>query len=161
MRIGLVFVAGILVGAGIHTAVAQSARPNLRLNHVGISVKALPAALQFYQEKLGFNEVVRNPNGMSAYIQVSRDTFLELQVTNAERPAGQVTHFGMETPDIKATVAQLRQRGLMPRPQRSISTLPGLGDSRCATCHADRTHWVSTVVPRAKSTPLTRSWRIT
>jgi catechol 2,3-dioxygenase-like lactoylglutathione lyase family enzyme len=113
MRIVLVFVAGILVGTGIHTAVAQGARPNLRLNHVGISVKDLPAALQFYEQKLGFNEVVRNPNGMSAYIQVSRDTFIELQVTNAERPAGQVTHFGMETPDIKATVAQLRQRGLM------------------------------------------------
>ena len=60
---------------------AQSARPNLRLNHVGISVKDLPEALKFYQEKLGFNEVVRNPNGMSAYIQVSRDTFLELQVS--------------------------------------------------------------------------------
>jgi catechol 2,3-dioxygenase-like lactoylglutathione lyase family enzyme len=112
MRIVLVFVAGILVGTGIQTAVAQDARPNLRLNHIGISVKDIGAAVQFYQEKLGFNEVVRNPNGMSAYIQVSRDTFLELQQANAERPAGQVTHFGMETNDIKATVAQLRQRGL-------------------------------------------------
>ena len=113
MRIVLVFVVGILVGTAIQTAVAQSARPNVRLNHIGISVKDLAGAVQFYQEKLGFNEVVRNPNGMSAYIQVSRDTFLELQVANAERPAGQITHFGMETPDIKATVAQLRQRGLM------------------------------------------------
>lgn len=113
MRIVLVFVAGILAGTGIQTVVAQSARPNLRLNHIGISVKDLGAAVQFYQEKLGFNEVVRNPNGMSAYIQVSRDTFLELQVANAERPAGQITHFGMETSNIKATVTQLRQRGLM------------------------------------------------
>jgi len=113
MRIVLVFVAGILVGTAIQTTVAQSARPNVRLNHVGISVKDLAGAVQFYKDKLGFTEVVRNPNGMSAYIQVSRDTFLELQVANAERPAGQITHFGMETPDIKATVAQLRQRGLM------------------------------------------------
>lgn len=113
MRIVFVFVAGILVGTAIQTAVAQSGRPNVRLNHIGISVKDLAGAVRFYQEKLGFNEVVRNPNGMSAYIQVSRDTFLELQVANAERPAGQITHFGMETPDIKATVAQLRQRGLM------------------------------------------------
>jgi catechol 2,3-dioxygenase-like lactoylglutathione lyase family enzyme len=113
MRIVFVFMAGILVGTGIQTAVAQSARPNLRLNHVAISVKDLGAAVRFYQEKLGFNEVVRNPNGMSAYIQVSRDTFLELQAANAERPAGQLTHFGMETNDIKTTVAQLRQRGLM------------------------------------------------
>jgi catechol 2,3-dioxygenase-like lactoylglutathione lyase family enzyme len=112
MRTVLVFAVGILVGSGIQSAVAQSGRPNLRLNHVGISVTDLPAALQFYQQKLGFNEVVRNPNGNSAYIQVSRDTFLELQASK-ERPAGQITHFGMETNDIKATVANLRQRGLM------------------------------------------------
>lgn len=112
MRIVLVFAVGILVGTGIQTTVAQAPRPNLRLNHVGLSVKDLGAAVQFYQEKLGFNEVIRNPNGMSAYIQVSRDTFLELQVANAERPAGQITHFGMETNDIKTTVGQLRQRGL-------------------------------------------------
>src|SRR5688572_31191917 len=112
MRIVLVFMAGILAGTGIQTAVAQSARPDLRLNHVAISVKDLGAAVQFYQQKLGFNEVVRNPNGMSAYIQVSRDTFLELQASQ-ERPVGQVTHFGMETNDIKATVVNLRGRGLM------------------------------------------------
>lgn len=113
MRIVVVFVAGILLGTGIQTTVAQSARPNLRLNHIGLSVKDLGAAVQHFRDKMGFNEVVRNPNGMSAYIQVSRDTFLELQVANAERPAGQVTHFGMETNDIKATVANLRARGLM------------------------------------------------
>ena len=112
MRIVLVFAAGILVGTAIQTTVAQSPRPNLRLNHVALSVKDLPEAVKFYQEKLGFNEVVRNPNGMSAYIQVSRDTFLELQVS-ADRPVGQLTHFGMETNDIKTTAGQLRQRGLM------------------------------------------------
>jgi catechol 2,3-dioxygenase-like lactoylglutathione lyase family enzyme len=111
MRIVLVFVAGILVGTGIHTAVAQGARPNLRLNHVGISVKDLPAALQFYEQKLGFNEVVRNPNGMSAYIQVSRDTFLELQQVAGDRPLG-LNHWGLEAQDIKAAVASFRQRGL-------------------------------------------------
>ena len=37
---------------------------------------------------------------------------LELQVS-ADRPVGQLTHFGMETNDIKTTVGQLRQRGLM------------------------------------------------
>jgi len=113
MRIVLVFVAGILAGTGIQSAIAQSARPQIRINHVALSVKDLAAALTFYQDKFGFNEVIRNPNGMSAYIQVSRDTFIELQVANAERPAGQITHFGVETPDIKTTVAQLRQRGLM------------------------------------------------
>ena len=113
MRTVLVLAVGILVGAAIQSAVAQSPRPQVRINHVALSVKDLPAALKFYQDKYGFNEVIRNPNGMSAYIQVSRDTFIELQVANAERPAGQITHFGFETPDIKMTVGQLRQRGLM------------------------------------------------
>jgi len=113
MRTVVVLAVGILAGSAIQSTVAQSSRPNVRINHVGLSVTDLAAALKFYQEKLGFNEVIRNPNGMSAYIQVSRDTFIELQVANAERPAGQITHFGFETPDIKATVAQLRQRGLM------------------------------------------------
>ena len=40
MRIVLVFVAGILVGTAIQTRVAQSPRPNLRLNHVALSMKA-------------------------------------------------------------------------------------------------------------------------
>ena len=83
MRTVLVFAVGILVGLGIQSAVAQSPRPQVRINHVALSVKDLPAALKFYQDKFGFNEVIRNPNGMSAYIQVSRDTFIELQVANA------------------------------------------------------------------------------
>ena len=124
MRTVLVFAVGILVGSVFQSLVAQTPRPNLRLNHVGISVKDLPEALKFYQEKLGFTEVVRNPNGMSAYIQVSRDTFLELQASQ-ERPVGQVTHFGMETNDIKTTVGQLRQRGLTVSDPGAPSTFTG------------------------------------
>ena len=71
MRIVLVFAAGILVGTGIQSAVAQSARPQIRINHVALSVKDLPAALKFYQDKYGFNEVIRNPNGMSAGLPTS------------------------------------------------------------------------------------------
>ena len=101
MRIVLVFVAGILVGTAIQST-RTAPRPNLRLNHVALSVKDLPEAVQFYQDKLGFNQVVRNPNGMSAYIQVSRDTFLSFRSV-PDRPVGQLTHFGMETNDIKTT----------------------------------------------------------
>src|SRR5687768_11094431 len=88
VRIILVFSVGIVVGSGIQSTVAQSAPPNVRFNHVALSVQALQGALKFYQDKLGFNEVIRYPNGISAYIQVSRETFIELQVANAERPAG-------------------------------------------------------------------------
>jgi catechol 2,3-dioxygenase-like lactoylglutathione lyase family enzyme len=114
MRILVGFLAGVLVGITIQTTGAQTPpnQPAVRLNHVAISVKDLPDALKFYGEKLGFREVVRNPNGQSAYIQVSRDTFLELQQANEQRPVG-LNHWGLEVQDIKSAVATFRQRGLM------------------------------------------------
>jgi len=44
MRIAVVFGIGILVGAGMQTTVAQTSRPTVRLNHIGLSVKDLGAA---------------------------------------------------------------------------------------------------------------------
>ena len=117
MRGFFLFIAGILVGTAIQTIVAQSpsAQPAVRLNHVAISVPDVAQALTWYGEKLGFREVVRNTNQQgqlqSAYIQVSRDTFIELQQANAQRPAG-LNHFGLEVQDIKKTVATFWQRGL-------------------------------------------------
>src|SRR5438874_6533003 len=118
MRGLFLFLTGMVVGTIIETSGAQSpaVQPAVRLNHVAISVPDVAQALASYGEKLGFREVVRNtsPQGqlMSAYIQVSRDTFIELQQSNAQRPVG-LNHFGLETTDIKSTVATLRQRGLM------------------------------------------------
>ena len=118
MRGGFLFIAGILVGTILQTGIAQSpgAQPAVRLNHVAISVPDVAQALTYYGEKLGFREVVRNtsPEGQlaSAYIQVSRDTFIELQQANAQRPAG-LNHFGLEVANIKSAVAMFRQRGLM------------------------------------------------
>ena len=117
MRGVFLFVSGILVGTAIQTIGAQAppSQPAVRLNHVAISVPDVAQALTWYGEKLGFKEVVRNtsPQGqlMSAYIQVSRDTFIELQQSNPQRPVG-LNHFGLEAMDIKSTVATFRQRGL-------------------------------------------------
>ena len=118
MRNLLLFVAGILVGTTIQALVAQSpaGQPGVRLNHVAISVPDVAQAAAWYGEKLGFREVVRNttPQGQvtGSYIQVSRDTFIELQQANAQRPAG-LNHFGLEVANIKSAVATFRQRGLM------------------------------------------------
>lgn len=115
MRSIVVFAAGVLVGVAIQTTGAQTPpnQPAVRLNHVALTVKDLPEALTFYQEKLGFREVVRNPNGRSAYVQISRDTFLELQQqANEQAPLG-LNHWGLEAQDIKSAVATFRQRGLM------------------------------------------------
>jgi catechol 2,3-dioxygenase-like lactoylglutathione lyase family enzyme len=117
MRGILLFLSGILVGTILQTTgQGQVSQPSVRLNHVAISVPDVGDALKYYGEKLGFREVVRNTNPqgqlMSAYIQVSRDTFIELQQANAQRPAG-LNHFGLEVSDIKGAVAAFRQRGLM------------------------------------------------
>lgn len=114
MRTLVVFIAGLSLGAAVQTIGAQApaSQPAVRLNHVALTVKDLPEAVRFYQEKLGFQEVVRNPNGRSAYVQISRDTFLELQQqANEQTPLG-LNHWGLEAQDIKTTVAAFRQRGL-------------------------------------------------
>jgi catechol 2,3-dioxygenase-like lactoylglutathione lyase family enzyme len=113
MRSLVAFIAGILVGVAIHSTGAQGPpnQPAVRLNHVAVAVKDLPEALKFYGEKLGFREVVRNPNGQSAYVQISRDTFLEVQQAKDPSLVG-LNHWGLEAQDIKSTVATFRQRGL-------------------------------------------------
>ncbi len=118
MRAVLLFVCGILVGSVAQVAVAQQSpgQPAVRLNHVALSVPDLPAALTWYSEKMGFHEVIRNTNAqgqlMSAYIQVSRDTFIEMQQANAQRPAG-LNHYGLEVTNMKDAVATFRSRGAM------------------------------------------------
>ena len=118
MRGVALFAAGLVLGAAMHTISAQgvAGQPSaMRLNHVAISVPDINQALKWYGDNLGIREVIRNTGQdgqlMAAYIQVSRDTFIELQQSNAQRPVG-VNHFGFEVPDIKAAVASFRQRGL-------------------------------------------------
>lgn len=112
MRGLVLFVAGVLCGLAVQTAVAQN--EVVALNHVGISVPNIPEAAAFYTEKMGFREAFRNSNAegqpTAIYLQVSRNTFIELQQANAQRPAG-VNHFGLEVGNIKSAVAMFRQRG--------------------------------------------------
>src|SRR5438067_8538879 len=120
MRGVVLFVSGVVCGLGVQVALAQqgdsAATAGVVLNHVGLSVPSIPEAAAFYKEKLGFKEAFRNSdaqgNPTAIYLQISRNTFLELQQANAQRPAG-VNHFGLESPDIKATVAAFKQRGAM------------------------------------------------
>ena len=103
MRGLVLFVAGIAVGLTVQTTMAQS-DSGVMLNHVGLSVPSIPDAAAFYIQKMGFREAFRNSdaqgNPTAIYIQVSKNTFIELQAANAQRPAG-INHFGMEAPNIK------------------------------------------------------------
>ena len=113
MRGAVLFVAGILVGLAVQTTVAQK-RTEVYVNHVGLSVPSVDAALAFYTQKMGFREAFRqtSPEGklVSAYVQVSKNTFIELQEANAQRPAG-VNHFGLAVDSIEDAVKMFRAGG--------------------------------------------------
>ncbi len=126
MRGLYLFIGGILVGLAVQMAVAQSQnRDIVRLNHVGISVENLDEAIDYYTETLGFPEAFRvvNDAGQIAlvYVQVSRNTFVELQPANAQRPPG-ISHFGVHVDDMAAATEMFKQRGADVSEIRASST---------------------------------------
>ena len=110
--LGLVAFGVVLGSAATERSMAQQV--GLRVNHVGISVKDMNSAIAFYTKTMGFREAytLRDGNGnpTMAYIQVSRETFLELAPANANRPPG-FSHVGIEADDVRAIAARLRQGG--------------------------------------------------
>ncbi len=123
MRGFALFIAGVGSGILLMQSViaqnnAQNGAPNdtgMKLNHVGITVKNFDAAVAYYTKSMGFREAFsyREPNGQPVltYLQISRDTFLEIQPATAENPVG-FSHVGIEINDAKATVARLRRMGV-------------------------------------------------
>ncbi len=114
MRGWMLFVAGILVGVGVQTAVAQNQNTGLvGLNHVGINVPDMDEALAYYTETLGFPEAFRAVDDQGqprlVYVQISENTFVELQPARG-RPEG-VSHFGLHVEDMDAATAMFKQRG--------------------------------------------------
>jgi len=118
MRGLALFVAGTLVGAAVVSAVAQSSlSPNkgiVGINHVALAVPDVEKAVEHYTKTMGFPEAfrVKNPNGtvQLVYVQVSKNTFIEIQSANAERPAG-IYHFGVHVDNIAAATQMWKARG--------------------------------------------------
>lgn len=134
MRGLYLFVAGLAVGLAIQLAIAQS--PNrgvVGLNHVGIAVDDLDAALEYYTGTMGFPEAFRiegDSGPALIYVQISRNTFLELQPTNENRPSG-VSHIGIEVEDMTAVTEMFSARGAdttEPRVSGTKATLANITD---------------------------------
>jgi catechol 2,3-dioxygenase-like lactoylglutathione lyase family enzyme len=137
MRGLALFLCGLFVG----TVMMQSGRAQrldaageLKLNHVGITAKDFQETVNFYTKTMGFREAftLRGPDGKPSlsYIQISRDTFLEIAPASADRPAG-LTHFGLEAADVNATVKKLRDEGVKiddPRVSRTQTLLTAVID---------------------------------
>ena len=115
MRGLFLFAAGIVVGLAVQSAVAQTQnRDIVGLNHVGLSVPDMDAALEYYTQTMGFPEAFRvtdaNGDPTLIYVQISQNTFVELQPANPQRPEG-VSHFGLHVEDMDQATAMFKQRG--------------------------------------------------
>jgi catechol 2,3-dioxygenase-like lactoylglutathione lyase family enzyme len=116
-----IFGAGIFVGVVLmqpgsaQQNTQQNSGPGLRLNHVGIYAKDFDESMRFYTQTIGLREAftIRDKDGKPtlAYLQINRDTFLELAPATAERPVG-LSHIGIWPNDLAATVSAFRQRGV-------------------------------------------------
>jgi catechol 2,3-dioxygenase-like lactoylglutathione lyase family enzyme len=118
MRSSIVFVTGLLLGSMMASGFAQGERlaGENYVNHVAIAVDNFDEAFNFYTQKMGFREAftVKDASGKPAlaYVQASRNTFVELQQANANRRPG-LNHFGLHVQNLKGVVATLKERGVM------------------------------------------------
>jgi catechol 2,3-dioxygenase-like lactoylglutathione lyase family enzyme len=112
----MLFVAGIVVGLGVQTGIAQNVGNVglVGLNHVAISVPNLDAAVAYYTKTMGFPEAFRSVDEKGqptlVYVQISKNTFIELQPANAQRPAG-LNHLGIHVENMAAATTMFKQRG--------------------------------------------------
>src|SRR5262245_30632411 len=115
MRGVFLFIAGIIVGLAVEAALAQSQnRGVVGLNHVALSVPNLDEAVAYYTKTMGFPEAFRSRDEKGqvtlVYVQISKNTFVELQPANPQRPAG-FSHFGLHVDNAAAATAMFKQRG--------------------------------------------------
>lgn len=139
MRGALLFTAGLCVGLTIQAGTYAQGNRVTAINHVGITVDNFDEAVKFYTRTMGFREAFayRDEKGAPAltYLQVSRDTFIELQPATAERRPG-ISHIGLEVPEMAAALARLKSLGVtteQPRKGRTgglLSNIVGPGNAR-------------------------------
>jgi catechol 2,3-dioxygenase-like lactoylglutathione lyase family enzyme len=118
----------IAVYATIRLSPAQD-QPSMRLNHVGISVENMDQAIEFYTKKMGYRQAFAIPNApgqpRAVYLQVSRETFVELLEATPARPPGFV-HVGFEVDDMNGVIARLKRSDVavaQPRVGRTKATV--------------------------------------
>ena len=139
MRAALLFAVGVFVGLTIQAGPSAQVNRVTAVNHVGITVENFDEAVKFYTQTMGFREAFayRDDKGAPAltYLQVSRDTFIELQPATADRRPG-ISHIGLEVPAMGAALTRLKSLGVItedPRKGRTnglLSNIIGPGNAR-------------------------------
>ena len=115
LRGSALLLVGVVLGSALTgPGAAQQGRDSVRLNSVGLSVRNFDEAFNFYTKTFGFREAftLRGADGKPtmAFLQINRETFLQLVPANANRPPG-LSSVLLEVEDVQATVARLRQAG--------------------------------------------------
>jgi len=127
IRGAVLFIAGLVVGifATQPSAAPQEKPAGMRLNHFGIYVKDFDESMNYFTKTMGFRVAfsLKDKDGKPnlAYLQINRDTFLELAPATVDRPVG-FSHVGLWADDLNKTVAVLRERGVKMEDVRTLST---------------------------------------
>ena len=115
MRGAMIFAAGLIAGLAVHMAAQNAGNGVVMMNHVCINVPNIAEAVTYYTEKMGYREAFRvnDDRGQPrlVYMQISKNTFLELQPANAQRPAG-FNHYGLHVENVANAVARFRRSGV-------------------------------------------------
>jgi catechol 2,3-dioxygenase-like lactoylglutathione lyase family enzyme len=116
MRGAMLFAAGLFAGLVFQVGTAQNSSGGVvMMNHVGISVPNIDEAVTYYTQKMGYREAFRVNDDKGkprlVYMQISKNTFLELNPVTAQRPAG-FSHYGLVVDNAAQAVARFRSRGL-------------------------------------------------
>ena len=116
MRGAILFAAGLFAGWALQIGMAQNANSGVvMMNHVGISVPNIPEAVTYYTQKMGYREAFRVNDAKGqprlVYMQISKNTFLELNPATGDRPAG-FTHYGLHVENAAQAVARFRKNGV-------------------------------------------------
>ena len=116
MRGVMLFTAGLFAGLLFQVATAQNDKAGVvMMNHVGISVPNIAEAVTYYTQKMGYREAFRvndeKEQPRLVYMQISKNTFLELNAVTPQRPAG-FSHYGLVVGNAADAVARFRSAGL-------------------------------------------------
>ena len=123
MRALLIFVLGVVAGQLIQANTGENNGPGvIMLNHVGIAVDDMEESAAFYAETMGFQRTfsLENAEGQTTllHLQISEDTFLELNPANELLPPG-ITHFGIQVEGMESVRAMYQGRGANPTETRT------------------------------------------
>ena len=135
MRGAMLFAAGLCAGLALQIGTAQNTGSGVvMMNHVGISVPNIDEAVRYYTDKMGYREAfrVKDDKGQPrlVYMQISKNTFLELNPVTPQRPAG-FSHYGLVVDNAEQAVARFRNRGLTvmgPNPSDTKAVIANITD---------------------------------